>query len=103
MTPEVIQAIFGGIVTIIVSVIGAIMAGHQKRINEQEKQIGELRGRIVELEAQVAEERGRFKAAVRVIRGLLAYISELTLVMRTNGQQAPANPVTIPPELEDEI
>lgn len=92
MTPEVIQAIFGGIVM----VIGAVSAWQQKKMNELTK-------RVTELEAQVADERGKFRAAVRVIRALQRFIDELILMMRRESHEPPTNPVVIPPELEDEI
>ncbi|SNY83909.1 hypothetical protein SAMN04244553_3577 [Nocardia amikacinitolerans] len=92
MSPEVIQAIGGAIV----AVIGALTMW-------QQKQVSELKNRVAELESQMEAERGRFRSAMTVIRGLLVYIDQLWMVMRNAGQEPPANPVTIPPELEDEI
>ncbi|WP_159844951.1 hypothetical protein [Nocardia sp. CY41] len=92
VSPEAIQAVFAGLVAL----VGAVTAWQQKKVNE-------LTARVVELETQMEEERGKFKAAVRVIRGLQRYIDDLCAAMRRAGQDPPANPVTIPPELEDEI
>ncbi|WP_433597934.1 hypothetical protein ACQPXH_19275 [Nocardia sp. CA-135953] len=92
LSPEVIQAISAGLVAI----IAALTAWQQKKVKE-------LTARVVELEKQMAEERGKFKAAVRVIRGLQRYIDDLCAAMRRAGQDPPPNPVVIPAELEEEI
>ncbi|MEV0031444.1 hypothetical protein [Nocardia sp. NPDC050793] len=92
LNAELVQAIGIAIAT----VIGAVTAW-------QARQVKQLQARVATLEEQMAQEHKRFKSAVRLIRGLLRYIDDLTAVLRRAGQDAPPNPVTIPAELEEEI
>ncbi|MGV9818432.1 hypothetical protein [Nocardia xishanensis] len=92
LTPEFVQAI--GVA--VAGIIGAATAWQSRRIKQ-------LTERVVTLEAQMAEERGKFRSAVRVIRGLQRYADELCATMRRAGQDPPPNPVTIPAELLEEI
>ncbi|WP_327100077.1 hypothetical protein OIE68_15635 [Nocardia vinacea] len=89
---ELIQAIGIAIAT----VIGAVTAW-------QARQVKQLQARVASLETQMATERGKFRKAVRVIRGMQHYIDDLCAAMRRAGQDPPPNPVVIPTELEEEI
>ncbi|OBA62178.1 hypothetical protein A5780_19150 [Nocardia sp. 852002-20019_SCH5090214] len=92
MTPELIQAI--GVA--IVGIIGAFTAWQAKKVSE-------LQSRVAELETQMAAERGKFRAAARVIRALQRYIDQLTDLLTRAGQNPPPNPVVMPPELEEDL
>ncbi|WP_433660805.1 hypothetical protein ACQPW1_00500 [Nocardia sp. CA-128927] len=93
LNAEFVQA-FG---VAVATVVGAFSAW-------QAKQVRQLRERVDALEAQMAEEHRRFKAAVRVIRGLLRHIEDLVVfISRRTGDPPPPNPVSIPAELEEEI
>ncbi|MFR9767044.1 hypothetical protein [Nocardia sp. SC052] len=92
LTPEFVQAL--GVAT--AGIIGAATAWQSRRIKQ-------LTERVATLEAQMVEERGKFRSAVRVIRSLLRFIDDLSDTMRRAGQDAPPNPVVIPPELAEEI
>lgn len=91
-TAELVQAVGVAIATI----IAALTAW-------QARQVRHLRERVDALEQQMATEHARFRSALRVIRSALRYIDDLSAAIRRAGQNPPPNPVTIPPELEEEI
>ncbi|WP_280442219.1 hypothetical protein [Nocardia brasiliensis] len=81
----------------VATVVGAVSAW-------QAREVKKLRGRVDALEAQIAEHHTRFRAALKVIRGLLRHIDELTVFVRSRtGEQPPENPVVIPAPLEQEL
>ncbi|WP_280441185.1 hypothetical protein [Nocardia brasiliensis] len=93
LTAEFVQALGVAVATI----VGAVSAW-------QAREVRRLRTRVEALETQLAANHARFRAALKVIRGLLRHIDTLTAFVHVRtGEQPPANPVVIPPVLEQEL
>uniref|UniRef100_UPI003F498B56 hypothetical protein n=1 Tax=Nocardia suismassiliense TaxID=2077092 RepID=UPI003F498B56 len=93
LTAELVQALGVAVAT----VIAAVTAW-------QARQVKQLRERVEILEQQMEKEHARFRTCVRIIRSLLRHIEDLgAFIRRRIGEDPPANPVTIPPDLDEEI
>lgn len=100
LTPEVIQQL--GVA--VAAIIGAATAWQAKIVSRLRSEVQELRGEVSTLKTEAEKERGRFRDAIRLIRGLLRHIDDLVLALREHAphHQPPPVPPT-PTSLEEEI
>jgi len=100
LTPEVIQQL--GVA--VAAVIAAATAWQAKIVSRLRAEVDALRGEVTDLRTEAAKERGRFRDAIRLIRGLLRHVDELILTLREHAptHQPPPTP-PIPTTLEEDI